>query len=86
MLATTIHKSNTTPHHQKQGATTRLPIRRPRTTGLLSQSPIVCLAATAGPPGRTETFVVHQNQRHYSAQPIQRIAQLTELPHDVGGA
>jgi hypothetical protein len=42
MLATTIHKSNTTPHHQSE-ATTNLSTGRRRTTGLLSQSPIVCL-------------------------------------------
>ncbi len=57
MLATTIHKSNTTPHHQagRQHAPQR---RNARRTGLLPQSPIVCLAATAGPPGRTAQFVV----------------------------
>ena len=59
MLATTIHKSNTTPHHQS-GATTRhpepsgrhphkgrhhlrFPTRDEEIAGLLSQSPIVCL-------------------------------------------
>ncbi len=47
MLATTIHKSNTTPHHQS-GATTKstipgFPHRDEEITGLLSQSPIVCL-------------------------------------------
>ena len=52
MLATTIHKSNTTPHHQSE-ATTRHPtsgrnhprfptLRDEEVTGLLSQSPIVC--------------------------------------------
>ena len=43
MLATTIHKSNTTPHHQSE-ATTRTPTpgAGPKTAGLLSQSPIVC--------------------------------------------
>jgi hypothetical protein len=44
MLATTIHKSNTTPHHQREATTTTLLTHRSRTTGLLSQSPIVCLA------------------------------------------
>ena len=51
MLATTIHESNTTPHHQNLGATTRLQLRRTRTTGLLSHSPTVCLAAPTPPPG-----------------------------------
>lgn len=49
MLATTIHKSNTTPHHQsvrQQHADTPNGMPPPeRGTGLLSQSPIVCLAA-----------------------------------------
>ena len=64
MLATTIHKSNTTPHHQSRATTTNpLTGAPPPTTGrktatylrfptlqdeeiagLLSQSPIVCLA------------------------------------------
>ena len=59
MLATTIHKSNTTPHHQSRGnnktptpETNHKPpevkagTRTPngaRAAGLLSQSPIVCL-------------------------------------------
>ena len=55
--------TNQTPHPTtKSGATTRLPIRRPRTTGLLPQSPIVC--SVKFPPARipaTGTFVVHQN-------------------------
>jgi hypothetical protein len=42
MLATTIHKSNTTPHHQRRGDNT--PPGHPGPTGLLPQSPIVCLA------------------------------------------
>lgn len=57
MLATTIHKSNTTPHHQslgqqqdphppqnpgREGRHTNPPTRA-RAAGLLSQSPIVCL-------------------------------------------
>ena len=48
MLATTIHKSNTTPHHQSEATTRRPPTTgKPPphgSTGLLSQSPIVCLA------------------------------------------
>ena len=44
--------TNQTPHPTtKDGATTRLLTRRPRRTGLLSQSPIVCLAnSPAGIP------------------------------------
>src|SRR5690242_11699801 len=82
MLATTIHKSNTTPHHQSRATTTKLstradpkpavkppPVSHTRdeeVTGLLSQSPIVCLAIPS-PQNSTEaesrcgsTFVVHQ--------------------------
>lgn len=44
MLATTIHKSNTTPHHQSRATTNPpTPHRGQRKNGLLSQSPIVCL-------------------------------------------
>ena len=42
MLATTIHKSNTTPHHQRRGDNTPSPPASGETTGLLPQSPIVC--------------------------------------------
>ena len=53
--------------------------------GVLPQSPIVCLMipAPASPP--TTMFVVHQNRPHYRARPIQRIAQLTELPQAWAG-
>ena len=63
MLATTIHKSNTTPHHQS-GATTTTPYHPTRVkaagfphpdeeiAGLLSQSPIVCLAVPHRPDPR----------------------------------
>jgi hypothetical protein len=56
MLATTIHKSNTTPHHQDGATTThphrgqhhpRFPQRGQEVTGLLSQSPIVCPMAAS---------------------------------------
>jgi hypothetical protein len=62
MLATTIHKSNTTPHHQSMGqqpanlpcgqaAHLRFPTKQgEEVTGLLSQSPIVCLAVHRRPP------------------------------------
>ena len=63
MLATTIHKSNTTPHHQ-DGATTETPHQetnashqkagthptRGKPAGLLPQDPTVCLAAPQTPP------------------------------------
>src|SRR3954468_23502555 len=48
MLATTIHKSNTTPHHQRWSDNQDLsPVSHTRDeeiAGLLPQSPIVCLA------------------------------------------
>src|SRR5690349_16954647 len=48
MLATTIHKSNTTPHHQRRSDNQVLsPVSHNRDeeiAGLLPQSPIVCLA------------------------------------------
>ena len=62
MLATTIHKSNTTPHHQVERKQTPLPqekchhlrfpknIRGEEMEGLLPQSPIVCLAAGSDEP------------------------------------
>ena len=64
MLATTIHKSNTTPHHQDGATTTTptpLPTRREKPEastshphkgwaplGLLPQDPTVCLVAPGG--------------------------------------
>ena len=52
MLATTIHNSNTTPHHQA---------RRQHTQGVLPQDPTVCLAARAPAldPRHRHPFVVH---------------------------
>lgn len=63
MLATTIHKSNTTPHHQSEATTRRPPqpeaTPTKRGTGLLSQSPIVCLAVLE--------VCCAPSRRHYSA-------------------
>ena len=69
MLATTIHESNTTPHHQAGQQHTDHPHRaatptrlhkgeHPGGTGLLSQSPTVCLVTPAPrrrPPKETAT-------------------------------
>lgn len=90
MLATTIHKSNTTPHHQSRATTAPSPTHPQRVSqgnaGLLSQSPIVCLAIPARLSHRNLKFVVlHQTRAHYRRQAIQRIDQITEPPHDVGG-
>ena len=72
MLATTIHKSNTTPHHQRWSDNTpypRFPIQDEEIAGLLPQSPIVCLAIhhRCFPTG--STFVVHQTPTHYRPRP-----------------
>ena len=82
MLATTIHKSNTTPHHQSRATTRhpdqhpeRNPLRFPNTrdeekAGLLSQSPIVCLMINFSRCFPTsQAFVVHQNHTHYRCGP-----------------
>ena len=91
-----------TPHHQrwsdnnpppKGGATTpgSPKLQRPKkygteVAGLLSQSPIVCLAIPSpAKPRAGKTFVVHQNRHPLQARPIQRIAQLTELPQAWAG-
>ena len=86
MLATTIHESNTTPHHQSRATTTTSspradptrqveppPVshyRTKRSAGLLSQSPIVCLAipSPAGIPHRTHTFVCAPDPHPLQAQ------------------
>jgi len=78
MLATTIHKSNTTPHHQSRATTLRLHQRRatPKGTGLLSQSPIVCPAVILDqetnprkdPPDLVSCLLsnfMHQTPTHY---------------------
>ncbi len=96
MLATTIHKSNTTPHHQSRAAT-RTPEEnsesrhpspfRERPAGLLPQDPTVCLAISSPTrfPVGPNMFVVHPNPTHYRREPISRIAANTEPPHNVGG-
>src|SRR5215213_8428708 len=40
MLATTIHKSNTTPHHQSRATTTKLPRRKPTPNLRVCLSPV----------------------------------------------
>ena len=95
MLATTIHKSNTTPHHQS-GATTKPPPpgatpppvpqqQGEEVTGLLSQSPIVCLAISRRTPNPVEagTFVVHQT-RHPLQAPAHPRSPNSRTPTDVG--
>ncbi len=86
MLATTIHKSNTTPHHQSRATTRRpgppghnrlrFPTRDEEATGLLSQSPIVCLmiSPTRSFPSRHQRLLMHQTRHPLQAPGHQRIA------------
>src|SRR6478752_8595873 len=93
MLATTIHKSNTTPHHQRWSNnkhrsppapnTWELVDSRPDTStnaedpqGLLSQSPIVCLAAQHPPNGKAPKKFVEAPE----PPPLQRTAHPTNRP------
>jgi hypothetical protein len=89
MLATTIHKSNTTPHHQSRATTSPIsgfPQRDEETAGLLSQSPIVCLAVSSPQSIPLRLNVCCAPEPHpLQVRPIHRIAQVTEPPHDVGG-
>ena len=77
MLATTIHKSNTTPHHQSEATTSPIsgfPHRDEEITGLLSQSPIVCLAIPS-PVFPHRLNVCRAPEPHpLQVRPIQRIA------------
>jgi hypothetical protein len=96
MLATTIHKSNTTPHHQRWSDNQDLsPVSHTRDeeiAGLLSQSPIVCLAipSTGCPitrtPYRHQRLLLHPNRTPLQGRPISRIAQVTEPPQECGRA
>ena len=67
--------TNQTPHPTtKDGATTSpipgFPSRDEEIAGLLSQSPIVCLAVPSPTNSRAgSTFVVHQNHTHYRCGP-----------------
>jgi hypothetical protein len=65
MLATTIHESNTTHPTTKDGATTTHP--RKGEQGLLSQSPIVCLADsfTDKNPAPAKRLLCTQPATHY---------------------
>ena len=87
MLATTIHKSNTTPHHQSWSDNQVLsPVSHTRDeeiAGLLSQSPIVCLADSitgVSNPYRLNVCCCTRTRTHYRRGPSSRIAQVTD-PH-----
>jgi hypothetical protein len=73
MLATTIHKSNTTPHHQR-GATTKSYPRFP-TTGRRDSGPVASKpnsvsgnpspASDESKPVPAKRLLLHQNRTHY---------------------
>ena len=77
MLATTIHKSNTTPHHQSEATTSPIPgfpHSGRRDSGLVVSKPN-SVSGNPSPQNPTEaesrcgsTFVVHQTRRHYSTR------------------
>ena len=84
MLATTIHKSNTTPHHQverkqthhhplnrEEHAPFRFPTRDEERAGLLPQSPIVCLADPHPTSPKTGTSRVLSSLVHQNRHPLQ---------------
>lgn len=74
MLATTIHKSNTTPHHQSRATTAPLTTHSgQRTNGLLPQSPIVCpmiFPTTLIPRSKPSLLKLHQTPTHYRCEAI----------------
>src|SRR3954451_18493693 len=101
MLATTIHKSNTTPHHQRWsdnqtnpphgGDTSGFPHSGRRDDGPVASKPnsVSGNPSTGCPITRTpypvSTFVVAPEPHPLQVRPISRIAQVTEPPQDVGG-
>ena len=104
MLATTIHESNTTHPTTKDGATTthphrgrnhfRFPIQQGKeAAGLLSQSPIVCLAVNFSPadpksrplnPGKR--LLCTRTGAHYRAGPSNESLSSPNSHTVVGGA
>ena len=95
MLATTIHKSNTTPHHQRSGRQPSLYPRFPylrdeEIAGLLPQSPIVCLAdphrrSITRKPVPARRLLLHPNHTHYRRGPSHESPR-TPNPHRCGRA
>jgi hypothetical protein len=73
MLATTIHKSNTTPHHQRWSdnqSYPRFPTTGRRDSGLVVSKPnSVSGSSLTGDFPRRLTFVVHPNHTHYRRGP-----------------
>ena len=95
MLATTIHKSNTTPHHQRWSdnqSYPRFPTTGRRDSGLVvskpnsvSGNPINRMSDHSNPVPAS-TFVVAPEPHPLQARPISRIAQVTEPPQECGRA
>src|SRR3954463_4625986 len=101
MLATTIHKSNTTPHHQRwsdnqathsrSGDTPGFPHAGRRGDGLVVSKPNsvsgnpINRMSDHSNPAPVSTFVVAPEPHPLQARSISRIAQVTEPPHNVGG-
>ena len=78
MLATTIHKSNTTPHHQDGATEHPAPRRGPCDTpgfppsGRRGDGPAVSKPNSVSgghPRNRDSLFVAHQNHTHYRCGP-----------------
>ena len=78
MLATTIHKSNTTPHHQDGATENPAPRRGPCDTpgfppsGRRGDGPAVSKPNSVSgghPRNRDSLFVAHQNHTHYRCGP-----------------
>src|SRR6185436_16137339 len=77
MLATTIHKSNTTPHHQSRATTSPIsgfPHSGRRDSGLVVSKPNSVsgnpITAKSNPKTQSRcgsTFVVHRTDTHYRA-------------------
>ena len=64
MLATTIHKSNTTPHHQS-GATTRHLEPTPKDNKPAVSKPN---SVSGSSPQQGPMFIAHQTPSHYSQE------------------
>jgi hypothetical protein len=89
MLATTIHKSNTTPHHQSRATTNTFhpqatpgtqgrhppPTRRARGLVVSKPNSVSSSQKPQHPVKASRLFVAHQTRLHYREQAIHRIAQ-----------
>src|SRR6218665_3834871 len=99
MLATTIHKSNTTPHHQarRQHEPPPLPTRgepeagtHPPQRGKQARGPVVSGPnsvsggpAPASPQDQKLLLVAHPTRAHYRPRPLTAHTPTTGMPHVV---